>query len=197
MKPMLDGPIPGQSLTSEPGSRPWERPPKYTTVEEALTFHIDNLGSNPKKLASVLDKIEEGAPIALIADTLQTIGVSKGLHTLDVGILVSPVLIEYMKTLAEAEGIDYVIGTEDDARVTERDDASAQVIAKSVFKKSDVDVTEAIEANISDADDMQEEEEEPVSRGLMARRPSDMPMEAAEEPTVEAEMPVEGESNGI
>ena len=34
----LDAPIPGQSLTTEPKSRPWEQPPKYTTAEEALDF---------------------------------------------------------------------------------------------------------------------------------------------------------------
>ena len=86
--PMLDGPVAGQALTSEPGARPWEQPAMYSTVEDTLLFYLENL-SQPKKLANMLDKIEEGAPLTLIADTLQTAGVTKGIHSLDVGILIS------------------------------------------------------------------------------------------------------------
>ena len=46
--PMLSAPIPGQSLTAEPGSRPWEKPAKYTTVEETLKFYIEDL-SQPRR----------------------------------------------------------------------------------------------------------------------------------------------------
>lgn len=181
MKPMLDGPIPGQSLTAEPGSRPWEKPPKYTTVEETLQFYMDNLSSSPKKIASLLDKIEEGAPLTLIADTLQTVGVSKGLHTLDVGILISPVLIEYMKAMAEAQDISYTVGIEDDAQVEEQDIETAQVVAKSVFSSTDAPAEEVIEESL-------EEPAEEPKRGLMARRP--MPEE-------EMDMMAEGQTDGI
>ena len=33
---LLDAPIPGQSLTSEPGNYPWEQPPQLNTVDEAV-----------------------------------------------------------------------------------------------------------------------------------------------------------------
>lgn len=133
-KPMLDGPIPGQSLTSEPGARPWEQPAKYSTVEETLEFYIDNL-SEPKKMAHMLDKIEEGAPLTLIADTLQTLGVSKGLHSLDVGVLISPVLIEFMKAAAEQEGIQYSVGTEEPEDEGDMDLANSAV--KDVYKETE------------------------------------------------------------
>ena len=32
----FDAPIPGQSLTDEPGNYPWEHPPQRVSVEEAL-----------------------------------------------------------------------------------------------------------------------------------------------------------------
>ena len=35
-----------------------------------------------------------------------------GLHSIDTGLLASPVLIEMMISVAEAAGVDYVIGTE-------------------------------------------------------------------------------------
>lgn len=157
--PMLSAPIPGQSLTAEPGSRPWEKPPKYTTVEETLKFYIEDL-SQPKKLARLLDKIEEGAPLGLIVDTLQTVGVSKGLHTLDVGYLVSPVLIEFMKVAAEQEGITPVIGDEDEDEGMTEEEAMV-LLAK---RKGAEEPTEEV---ASEEDTM---EEEPELKGLMAPR---------------------------
>ena len=37
----LDAPIPGQSLTDEPGNYPWEHPPKTTDPEDALNKFWD------------------------------------------------------------------------------------------------------------------------------------------------------------
>ena len=39
-KPLLNGPVPGQSLTAELGARPWQQPAKYTNVEDALEFYV-------------------------------------------------------------------------------------------------------------------------------------------------------------
>ena len=38
-----DGPIAGQSLTAEYGARPWQSPPQYSTLEEALDWYIPKL----------------------------------------------------------------------------------------------------------------------------------------------------------
>lgn len=162
-QPLIDAPIPGQSLTSEPGARPWENPAKYSTVEETLEFYIDNL-SQPQKMAEMLDKIEEGAPLTLIADTLQTIGVNRGLHSLDVGILITPVLIEFMKAAAEQAEVEYVVGSEaEDMANSDEDEAMARMVAREVLtEKKPVD------------DMMMETEDTPVPedmpKGLMSRR---------------------------
>ena len=37
---MIDAPIPGQSLTNEPGSYPWEKPPKLNTVDEVISNYL-------------------------------------------------------------------------------------------------------------------------------------------------------------
>ena len=39
-EPTLDAPIPGQSLTKELGSRPWEQAPKLGTVEEVIDEYL-------------------------------------------------------------------------------------------------------------------------------------------------------------
>lgn len=178
--PMLDAPIPGQSLTAEPGSRPWEKPAKYATPEEAAQFYIENL-SQPKKMASLLDKIEEGAPLTLIADTLQTLGVSKGLHSLDVGILVTPVIIEFMKASAEQAEVDYTVGIEEDDELDSVDETTAKSIAAELFKEKrpvemlleEKDKTpEVADASEDGMESVAEEGEAPrmERKGLMARK---------------------------
>lgn len=164
-QPPLDGPIPGQSLTSEPGARPWENPPQLTTVSETAEFYIERL-SEPAQLATLLDKIEEGAPLTLIADTFQELGVMKGIHTLDVGILVSPILIEFMKAVADQEEIKYTVGTEDE----ETGDAElANSVAREVLTEK-----KPVDALLNDEPiPMEEEMESPPaeekSKGLMSR----------------------------
>ena len=41
----FNAPIPGQGLTAELGARPWQTPPQYTTVEDALDYYIPRLES--------------------------------------------------------------------------------------------------------------------------------------------------------
>ena len=36
----FDAPIPGESLTAELGSRPWQSPPQFATVEQALDYYL-------------------------------------------------------------------------------------------------------------------------------------------------------------
>lgn len=168
--PMLDAPIPGQSLTAEPGARPWEKPSRYSTIEDTLSFYIDNL-SQPKKMANLLDKIEEGAPLTLIADSLQTIGVMKGIHSLDVGILITPVLIEFMKASSEQAEVEYTIGIEDDGVANEEDESMATQIANDLFSEKRF-VDELVEGEPEEPAEVMEETEESAmpQKGLMARR---------------------------
>jgi hypothetical protein len=105
INPMFDAPIAGQSMTAELGSRPWQTPPKLITVEQALDYYIPKLTS-PEKLGTLLNLIEQGVPLVLIADTLQSVSVMEGIHTIDVGILVIPVMVETMIYLAEEADIN-------------------------------------------------------------------------------------------
>jgi len=108
--PSFDRPTPGMSLTAELGNRPWQQPPQYSTVEEALQWYIPRL-VNPELLNPLLDVIEGGLPLTAIANAMQTGGVMEGKHSLDVGILILPVLIETMAYLADEAGVKFVEGS--------------------------------------------------------------------------------------
>jgi|TARA_B110000977_G_scaffold36690_1_gene49274 hypothetical protein len=109
---MIDAPVPGQSLTGEMGSKPWESPPKYNTVEEAIDFYIGQF-SKPKLLGPLLDQVEDGIAISTIVNALQSGAVMEGIHTLDVGLLVAPVLVEYLALQSEEADIKFSIGDEE------------------------------------------------------------------------------------
>jgi hypothetical protein len=116
-KPMTGGglsaPIPGMSLTTEPGSRPWENPPSMVTVEEAIVYYTDKILKNVERHEDVLDVLERGIPVRNFANTLSTTSVMDGRHTLDVGILVMPVIEELLMTVADMYGSRYITSIED------------------------------------------------------------------------------------
>ena len=110
---LLQAPIPGMSLTVEPGSVPWEQPPKYTTIQEVADYYVDSITSNTDLISGALDAMEGKVPLKTIADYLMTMNVMKGMHTVDVGFIVLPIITELLSTYADLEGIKTYL-TQDD-----------------------------------------------------------------------------------
>lgn len=104
--------IPGISWTVPPKTYAWQNPPKFASVAEVAQEYITKL-SNKEALDDFLDAIDNGMPLVTIAESIMLSGVSGGIHTIDAGILVTPVIIEMLKTAAEIEGIDYHMFLED------------------------------------------------------------------------------------
>lgn len=104
-------PIPGMSLTREPGSRPWEKPAKYSNAEDALDFYIDSL-SSPNIINGMLNVLERGFPVTTFIDSLIITGVMEGLHTIDVGVLISPALFRFIVGIADIADVEYKSGLE-------------------------------------------------------------------------------------
>lgn len=105
-------PIPGISLTGEPGAAPWERPPQYTTIDEVIDYYSDKLVEE-EVLPSLIDSIKRDIPLLTIADGLMKIGVMQGMHSIDAAMLAKPVVVELMIALAEIYGVKYVISADD------------------------------------------------------------------------------------
>ena len=161
--PTFDYPIPGQGMTAEVGSRPWQNPPQYTTVEQALEFYIPRLVSDDI-YDSLLDSMELGIPLTTMADSMQSIAVMQGLHTIDVGILAMPVIIEMLAFIGDDAGVDYVLGT--DAPID--DDKISKSKVALAMKKMREKLPEALEEK--EEEPMEKIESEPQPSGLMARR---------------------------
>ena len=108
---LFDAPIPGQSLTTEVGARPWQQEPMYSTVEEAFEYYATRV-IDPEINESLLDAVEMGTPISSIAEILVQSSAMEGKHNIDVSILILPVLMELIAYVAEEVGIKVNMGTD-------------------------------------------------------------------------------------
>lgn len=108
-------PIPGQSLTGELGAFPWEKPPQYVTIDDVASFYSEKL-DNPEAIYELMDLLEKGIPILTIVNTMIKASLMKGYHTIDTGFLVTPIVVEIIKTLAELNDVSYKVSAEDVAK---------------------------------------------------------------------------------
>ena len=105
-------PTPGISWTAPPKSRPWLNPPSQVDVSSVAKSYIMSLG-DAEAANDILDALETGVPVATIAETFMLGNVSKGRHTLDAGILVMPVIMEVLKSIADINDIKVVMFQKD------------------------------------------------------------------------------------
>ena len=152
----MNAPIPGQSLTAPLGDRPWQRPARYSTPDEALAFYIDRV-TRPERATELLDLLENGVPVETLVDIMQTGGVMEGLHSLDVGIIIAPALTEVLSNMAEAAEVDYI-------KMPEEKDKKAANKSEVIFALKEDPQELQPEIDIEPEPEMEE------PKGLMARR---------------------------
>jgi hypothetical protein len=160
----FDAAIPGQSLTAELGSRPWQQPAQYTTVEEALDYYIPRLESEEVS-AQLLDVLEMGIPVTTVANTMQLGSVMEGKHSVDVGMLILPVLVELIMLIGDTAGVKYTSGLEKDKVM--RSSLVDLAVTKFKEKNAEEEVSDPSDAQPV-IDSMKKAAEERVG-GLMSR----------------------------
>lgn len=162
-EPSFDAPIPGMALTAELGGRPWQSPPQYVTVEEALEYYIPRLTAD-EVAGQMLDVLEMGIPVTALANTMQLAGVMEGKHSVDVGILIMPVLVEMIAYIADSANVEYDLGMEK----TKKIDSVLVDKAMTMMEKEE----ENDNGDMSEMDSMPEEQEMETEepKGLMSRR---------------------------
>ena len=105
MVSLLDAPIPGQSLTDQPKNWPWENPPEMADPEEATQYYINKLADE-----EIMDDLSvllgSDMPVAPFVKTLLTMGVMNGLHSIDVSIIIAPVIHAFIKAAMTSYGIE-------------------------------------------------------------------------------------------
>lgn len=162
-------PIPGQSLTSEPKARTYERPPQISNPIEALDTHLEKL-TNEEVMDDVLYFLEYGADLVTIVQGILRSAVMEGIHSLDVSLIIAPVIHEHIKGFADAAGIEYDEGFENEkekkALTYARDRARAKDMMSKMRKESGMKEPE-VPQEMPEEPEM--EQQEPAQTGLMAR----------------------------
>jgi len=156
---MFDAPIPGMSLTHELGARPWQSPPQYTTVDEAIEYYLERM-STDEFMDQMADVLEMNVPVTTLANTIQLASVMDGKHTVDVGMLVMPLLMEMIMLIGDNAGVKYDSGLTDVPDNTTKD-----TLIESVRKEMQQKIDESEEEP-----EVEEVTEEEPKSGLMARR---------------------------
>ena len=148
---------PGISWTAPEKSRAWLRPPSEVDVATIAKQYMGVL-SSPASANDVLDVLETNVPISVIAESFMLAGVSKGLHTVDAGVLVMPVIMETLKTIADFNDIKTVMFSSelDDKKVHPR---ILRKVAAEMMGSEEIAVEETMPA-----------EEEAMPTGLMSRK---------------------------
>ena len=165
----FDRPIPGMGMTAELGGRPWQTPPTYTTVEEASDYYVERM-SNPAFREQLIDVMEMKIPLTTLANTIQLASVMEGLHSVDVGMLMIPILVETMMLIGDSAEVKYVTGMEESKG--ERPAMINKIINDMKMKQGEDEDMPIEQEEIMPTEESVEEEmpmeEEP--KGLMARR---------------------------
>lgn len=173
---MFSAPIPGQSLTSEPKNSPWENPPQFAAPEDALIYHIERL-KDPKKVKSIAGLLTLGLDVVTMTEGLLRNAVIEGRHNIDVSLIIAPIVHEYIVGLADAAGIEYNEGIEEeDVDIKEIEysirSREAEKILKDLKDNKEIDLgtmsNEPAEMEEVLEEVEIEEQEEPM--GLMSRR---------------------------
>lgn len=163
---MFQAPIPGESLTRPPKQFPWERPPEMNDPEEVMQFYIDKL-TDSDRMSAIMDTLEVGMTIRDVTEGIVRVGVSEGMHSIDVGILVSPVIHQYIKSVAKALKIDYNEGFVDKKQQAE-DQKKVMYLKAKLAAQQQKELVQEIQQEAPTIEEEVVVETKP--KGLMTRR---------------------------
>lgn len=103
----LGAPIPGQSLTDEPGRATIEQPPKDNDPE-AVIADIKKFVSQPKVSEELIGQMASGFPVETLVNMFVKGGVAQGKFSVDVAEIVKPALAVMFMVMAIDEGVSVI-----------------------------------------------------------------------------------------
>ena len=190
---MFNAPIPGQSLTSEPKNYPWENPPRMVDPEEALLFHLEKL-EDKKAVESIAGLMALGVDILDLTEGILRAGVADGQHSIDVSLIIAPVIHEYIKGIGDAAGIDYKEGLVDEDKEELNLNMVTMNLRREEAKKILSEIEEEENPDLSGLEEPEEGMEEDMSDDMTEEEPEDM---QAPEPQMKTQEPQEEKSMGL
>ena len=107
------GPIPGQSLTSDPEQpKPWEKPPAFSNPREAL-MNISKLILQPEAIKGTIGALVNGAAVSDIATAILYANFTEGDISPDTMLLLMEPVMYLIMSIGEEANIKYNIEGDD------------------------------------------------------------------------------------
>ncbi len=97
---VLGAAIPGQSLTSNPGQFPYEKPPLTSNPVDAADALVETM-LQPHAQKAIAQLLDIGASAEMIASSYVLGGVAEGLFDVDVAEIIKPALILHIVGIAD------------------------------------------------------------------------------------------------
>ena len=94
----FDAPIPGQSLTNEPGNSAWEHPAQFADVDSAMGFVMKKL-TNENMNQQILLMLKNKIPVEAITRLVVFGGFVEGKWTVDVATLITPLVMQLIAAI--------------------------------------------------------------------------------------------------
>ena len=106
--------IPGQSLTNDPENpAPFEKPPKFTSVQDASMDIFENL-VDEESIDTIVDSMDDGIPIMDITQAILFKGFTDGKWNGDLMMMLMEPVAYMLLAISERYGIEARIDHEDD-----------------------------------------------------------------------------------
>jgi len=166
---IFDAPVPGQSLTDEPGNYPWEHPPRHTNINEAAESIFRRITEDDAAM-NMLAMLKSGVPVEAIVRMLLFAGFTEGKWNPDLAVLLAPIVMAMIVGIAKRAKLKEIVVTLDDKSPTK---IAEEFLLRKKFDKviSDMKAQEAKKEG-------EEPEELPQRRmGLMERETEQPEME--------------------
>jgi hypothetical protein len=132
-------------------------------LSKHLEYYIPRLTAD-EVTEQLLDVLEMGVPVTALANTMQLSGVMEGKHTVDVGVLIMPVIMEMISYIADTAGIEYDMGTDKPKKVSET------LVDKALTKLQEEEDKEEEQIEVMPEVEVVEEKTMEEPAGLMSRR---------------------------
>jgi hypothetical protein len=122
----------------------------FVELDDVVNYYVEKL-TEGEAVDRLLDAMKTDVPLVSVANTLIKTGMMKGVHSIDVGVIAIPIIVELMKTIGDMNDVGYVVTDEDFEKMTTIDEAAAREVLKTAVE------------------DVKEKVEESPRKGLMGR----------------------------
>ena len=175
-----DHPVPGQSLTEEPGKHSFERPPEIVEVDDAVAYVIDKMQQSKGGKEELQKQMMAGMPIESIVNTIAFTGFTDGQWNPDVAEMIKLPLSAYFMMMAQEENIPAIMFNQDPSEDQGMSDEAVMAHMQEGNPRAYAHLQQQMNMP-------PEEEAQMMPEGFLAMPPEEELMELEEQPMTEGE----------